>query len=126
MAHVILVDDDRTNSHLTKMLLEMDGFRVSTFPDLVRARAGITGGADALVIDCNLARGDNGLELLQAIRNAETAVSADTVVIMTSGDDRRRQEANLAGANSFLLKPYPPSTLSVEISRLLAGGGQGE
>jgi DNA-binding response OmpR family regulator len=122
MAHVMLVDDDRTNSGLIKMLLEMDGFTVTLCPDIARARAAAGDNIDAFVVDCNLARGDDGIDLLRAIRRGETAAPANAVVIMTSGDDRRRHESMHNGANGFLLKPYPPSTLSEEISAILASG----
>jgi two-component system, OmpR family, response regulator CpxR len=119
MAHVMIVDDDRTNSSLIKMLLEMDGFSVILCPDVARAKAAAGDGIDAFVVDCNLARGDDGIHLLQAIRQGETAAAANAVVIMTSGDDRRRQESFNNGANRFLLKPYPPSTLSSELTTIL-------
>jgi DNA-binding response OmpR family regulator len=120
MNHVMLVDDDRTNSGLIKMLLEMDGFTVTLCPDVARAKAAAGNEVDAFVVDCNLARGDDGIDLLQAIRRGETAAAADVAVIMTSGDDRRRQESLSNGANRFLLKPYPPSTLSNELTTILA------
>ena len=126
MAHVMLVDDDRTNSSLIKMLLEMDGFTVTLCPDIARARAAAGDNIDAFVVDCNLARGDDGIDLLQSIRRGETAASADAIVIMTSGDDRRRHESLYNRANGFLLKPYPPSTLSNEISTILARGDRSD
>jgi two-component system, OmpR family, response regulator CpxR len=122
MAHVMLIDDDRTNSGLIKMLLEMDGFTVTLCPDIARAKAAAGNSIDAFVVDCNLARGDDGIDLLQSIRRGETAAAADAVIIMTSGDDRRRHESMHNGADGFLLKPYPPSTLSNEISTILARG----
>jgi CheY-like chemotaxis protein len=121
MTSVILVDDDRTNSNLIKMLLEMDGFVVTSVPNLERAQLALASGADALIIDCNLSGGESGVELLRLIRAGQTAVAEETPVIVTSGDDRRNREAVQAGADSFLLKPYPPSTLSEELTRLLAG-----
>lgn len=119
MANIILIDDDRTNANLIKMLLEMDGFSVNVCPDLQHARELIQETTDAFIIDCNLARGDNGIDMLKAIRNGDTVVSKNVPVIMTSGDDRRSREADEAGANRFLLKPYSPNKLSEELSRLV-------
>ena len=119
MNTIILVDDDRTNTTLIRMLLEMDGFEVVVSPDIARAQNAAQNGADAFVIDCNLAQGDDGIELLQAIREGQTAVNSDIPVIMTSGDDRRQPEANKAGATKFLIKPYSPSTLSEQLNHLL-------
>lgn len=119
MANILLIDDDRTNAGLIKMLLEMDGFNVNVSPDLDKARQLIDPGTDAFIIDCNLAQGDNGIDMLIEIRNGLTAVPIDTPVIMTSGDDRRESEAEKSGATTFLLKPYSPSKLSNELTRLL-------
>jgi CheY-like chemotaxis protein len=119
MNTIILVDDDRTNTTLIRMLLEMDGFVVVVSPDIARAKNAAQNGADAFVIDCNLAQGDDGIDLLQAIREGQTAVNSDIPVIMTSGDDRRQPEANKAGATKFLIKPYSPSTLSEQLNHLL-------
>ena len=119
MANIILIDDDRTNANLIKMLLEMDGFSVKVCPDLQQARELIQETTDAFIIDCNLARGDNGIDMLKAIRSGETLASRSIPVIMTSGDDRRSKEADESGATKFLLKPYSPSKLSEELSRLV-------
>ncbi len=119
MHTVILVDDDRTNTTLIRMLLEMDGFKVVVSPDIARAQNAAQDGADAFVIDCNLAQGDDGIDLLEAIRNGRTAANSDIPVIMTSGDDRRQPDANKAGATRFLIKPYSPSTLSKQLNDLL-------
>jgi DNA-binding NtrC family response regulator len=124
MINVIVVDDDQANITLIKMLLELDGFAVKTYLSVDEAKAGVTADTDAFVVDYYLARGTSGLELLKAVRNGETAASPQAVIIMTSGDYRRQEDAVGAGANLFMLKPYPPETLSKEIERLLEQGGE--
>jgi two-component system chemotaxis response regulator CheY len=122
MHKIILVDDDRTNTTLISRLLEMDGFDVVACPDMERARLAAGNGADAFIIDCNLAHGDDGIELLKSIRNGMTDADPDIPVIMTSGDDSRGGNAEMAGATRFLVKPYSPGTLSTQLSELLEGG----
>ena len=122
MHTIILVDDDRTNTTLIQMLLEMDGFAVVACPDIQKARLAAGNGADAFIIDCNLAHGDDGIELLKSIRVGSTEAEPDVPVIMTSGDDSRGSDANLAGATRFLVKPYSPGTLSAHLSELLGQG----
>jgi len=119
MHTIILVDDDRTNTTLIRMLLEMDGFDVVACPDIERARIAAGNGADAFIIDCNLAHGDDGIELLRSIRVGSTEADPDVPVIMTSGDESRSGDAELAGATRFLVKPYSPGTLSTHLSDLL-------
>jgi two-component system phosphate regulon response regulator OmpR len=117
--HIIFVDDDRTNTILIKTILEMDGFVVTICPDVSRACDAAQNGVDAFVIDCNLAHGDDGVSLLKAIRSGRTAAELTIPVIVTSGDDRRCNDANKEGATQFLVKPYSPSILSEELNRLL-------
>jgi two-component system chemotaxis response regulator CheY len=120
MTNILLVDDDRTNANLLKMLLEMDGFRVAISPDLEQSRNKISNETRAFIIDCNLSKGDNGIDLLREIRAGETEAAKNAPIIMTSGDDRRAYEAEAEGATIFLLKPYSPNKLS-ELLRNLTG-----
>lgn len=120
MPQVILVDDDRTSVNLVKMLLELDGFTVTVCYDIASAKAAANAVTDAFVVDYHLRSGDNGLELIKAIRRGETAAAVDTLAILTTGDQRKENEAEQAGVNRFMLKPYPPSSLSKTINELLA------
>lgn len=119
MPNIIVLDDDRTNTELIKMLLELDGFQVKPCLTIEDALRVANQDIDALVIDCNLSRGTSGLDLLRQIRANETEAQANTIVVMTSGDIRREQEALELGANLFLLKPYPPENLSTTLNTLL-------
>jgi len=120
MGTLILVDDDRSSTTLLKMLLEMDGFEVIACPSTGQAVVAAENGVDAFIIDIYLAQGEDGLDLLRAIRSGSTLVSKDCPVIVTSGDDRRRGDAESSGANRFLLKPFSPSYLSELLSEMLA------
>ncbi|MCB9418464.1 MAG: response regulator [Ardenticatenaceae bacterium] len=122
MTNVIVVDDDLANTTLIKMLLELDGFTVGAYATVEEAKKKAAADTDAFVVDYYLARGANGLELLHAVRNSETAAPAQTAFIITSGDYRREDDALEAGADRFLFKPYPPETLSKEIEKLLNRG----
>lgn len=126
MTQIIVVDDDNTNSSLIKMLLELDGFSVETCEDQKNAEAAASAKTKAFVIDCHLARGRSGLDLLRAIRAGETKAKIETAVIITSGDYRREEESMKSGANLFLLKPYPPNALSEVINQILAQGATDE
>ena len=119
MANIIVLDDDKTNTDLIKLLLELDGFQVTPSLTIEEAVTASSQKIDAFVIDCNLSRGTSGLDLLQKIRNDETEAAADAVVIMTSGDVRLENQATELGADLFLLKPYPPEDLATTINNLI-------
>lgn len=120
MTNVLLVDDDRTSVNLVKMLLELDGFKVTVCYDIASAQAAATAETAAVIVDYHLRAGDNGLALVRAIRQGETAAATNTLTILTTGDQRKEEEAAAAGVDKFMLKPYPPSTLSQTIRDLLA------
>ncbi len=121
MLKIIVVDDDQTNITLLKMLLELDGFAVQSCGSVDEARALAEADTGAFVVDYHLTRDTTGLDLLRAIRSGETAASSATPVIITSGDYRRESIVMEAGADLFLLKPYPPSELSQTLTNLLGG-----
>lgn len=118
MTQIIVVDDDRDNSRLIKMLLEMDGYGVHLCPSIAKACDAAETGTTAFIIDYHLARGETGVELVSLIRDGQTGAPTDTPVIVTSGDERCREAALKVGANVFLLKPYGPSILTAELSKL--------
>jgi DNA-binding response OmpR family regulator len=120
MKRIIVVDDDQTNVSLLKMLLELDGFQVDACTTIEQAKTATANGVQAFVLDVNLSRGTSGIDLLRDVRAGETAAATDTIVIMTSGDHRRQSECQNAGADQFLLKPYPPNALSGYINDLLS------
>ena len=122
MHNIIVVDDDITNVQLLQMLLELEGYVVSPCTSIEEAVAATKANTKAYVIDWHLERNSSGLDLLNAVRAGGTSANKNAIVIMTSGDHRKENEALNAGANTFLLKPYPPDELSSVLSDLLAEG----
>ncbi len=115
---IIIVDDDPTNTALTKMLLELDGFTVTIAATLAAAREAAAPNVGAFIIDYHLTRGETGIDLLQDIRAGKTAVPIDCISIIASGDSRKEREVMEAGADLFFPKPFTVSTLVEELNRL--------
>ncbi len=119
MAKVLLVDNDATTVSLLRILLELDGYSVSvcSVPDQVLG-AVTRDSPDLVLMDVFLTGGD-GLDLLRKMR--ATPGMERIPVIMTSGMELS-EECARAGANGFLLKPYPPEHLSQVIKQNLDHG----
>ena len=120
MPSIIIVDDDYNNTKLMSMLLEMDGFQVTVSPNVQHAKKNAGADVDAFVIDVYLSPGEDGIAFLKQIRQGATAAPSNIPVIMTSGDDRKMETAREAGATDFLLKPFSPTDLSHELTKLLS------
>jgi CheY-like chemotaxis protein len=116
MAKVLLVDNDATTVSLLKILLELDGYAVSvcSAPEAVLGAVS-SENPDVVLMDVFLTGGD-GLDLLRKMRS--TPGMERIPVVMTSGMELS-QECRQAGANGFLLKPYPPDQLSQVIRQHL-------
>ena len=116
MAKVLVVDNDATTVSLLRILLELDGHTVLDCGLAPRVLETVfQEKPDLILMDVFLTGGD-GLALLRQIR-ADPA-TARLPVIMTSGMELSEQCAQ-AGANSFLLKPYPPEQLTAIMKQSL-------
>lgn len=113
----MIVDDDRTMNSLLKTLLELDGFAVVLAPrgDLVLSTA-LAEKPDAILMDVHIAEID-GLQVLQDLRRHPDLQALP--VIMSSGMDVEF-ECRAAGADAFILKPYPPDQLSSTLKKVIA------
>ena len=113
---VMIVDDDRTMNLLLKTLLELDGFAVVLAPrgDQVLSVA-LAEQPDAILMDVHIAEVD-GIVLLRQIRQHPSLKNMP--VIMSSGMDVG-VECRAAGADAFILKPYPPDELSTTLKKVI-------
>jgi len=113
---VMVVDDDRTMNSLLKTLLELDGYLVVMVSrgEVVLAQA-LAEKPDAVLMDVRMADAD-GLDLLRQMRRHPELRTLP--VIMCSGMDLE-QESQIAGANAFILKPYPPEQLTSTLKKVI-------
>jgi len=116
---VMIVDDDRTTVGLLQTLLELDGFDVVTLADVRTAfDTARAERPDAFLVDYHLADME-GTEFVLQLRG--DGAFQKTPVIMTSGLNRQ-DEADAAGADEFLIKPFDPGDLVKTLNRLLGIG----
>jgi len=112
MARVVLAEDDETMVQLLGALLRLDGFEVEVVqadedvPSAIQRLA-----PDMLVLDMVLAK-QNGLEILDRIRQMERGRRLYTLMI--SGLNVR-EECLRHGADDFLLKPFMPDELTSKL-----------
>jgi CheY-like chemotaxis protein len=69
-SHVLLVDDDRAVRDATRMLLRVEGYRVTAVSSLTEAMqtAGDDARLDLLITDYHLSEGETGLQIITALR----------------------------------------------------------
>jgi CheY-like chemotaxis protein len=126
MYHIVVVDDDRANTQLIQLILELDGYAVQVCPTISQALQSCTDETAAFIIDFHLAGGKTGEDLVALIRQGETPAPANTTIVVTSGDRRVHDRVLEAGADRFIQKPYSPSDLSAMLHQLIAAGNKAE
>ncbi len=100
---IALVDDDRNILTSVSMVLEAEGFNVTTYRDGAEALRGLTAEPpDMAILDIKMPRMD-GIELLQRLREK----SAMPVIFLTSKDDESDELLGLRmGADDYIKKPF--------------------
>ena len=118
MTKILIVDDDRATSGLLKTVFEMEGFKTVACPDAERVIAVMRRDKPDLVfMDYHLASTESLSIMIEIKADKELQ---DTPVIMTSGLDHS-EECLAAGAVLFVLKPFRPTNLMVDIRAVLEG-----
>ena len=112
----MIVDDDKTTVTLLQMLFEMDGFEVANIARGAKVlEAASTEKPDLFLIDYHLADME-GTTLTKTLR-ADPRF-AKTPIVIGSGMNVE-DEAKIAGANAFTIKPYEPRDLEALFRKLL-------
>lgn len=119
---VLLVDDDEVVLSLNAAALGAAGHEVWCTSDAPAARKAIAEGPDAVVLDLSLPGGEDGLDVLRAVRaDAETA-GLPVLVLSARSNPADRAKAEIAGADAFLPKPYNVRELVAVLDGLIATG----
>ena len=113
--NVFLIDDDKNILTSVSMLLETEGFKVSTFSDgETGLKAILESSPDIAVVDIKMPRLD-GIELLKKLRKTSNI----PVIFLTSKDTEIDELLGLKiGADDYITKPFSQKIL-VERIRIL-------
>jgi two-component system response regulator ChvI len=116
MANIALVDDDKNILASVSMLLEQEGYHVSTFSDGAVALTALTSAPpDLAILDIKMPRMD-GLELLRRLRQAQDL----PVIFLTSKDEEIDELMGLnAGADDYIRKPFSQRLLLERVRAVL-------
>jgi len=119
MAHILVVDDSPTETHIISVALEKQGHQVSTAVD------GNDGVAKATQLIPDLILMDvvmpelNGFQATRQLN--KQAATADIPIIMVTTKDQKTDKmwAERQGAKGYITKPFVEADLMQEVNRLL-------
>ena len=115
-AQILIVDDEPLNLKLLDRRLVQAGFQVFSAQsgrealDFLARKS-----VDAVLLDVNMPDMD-GLEVLRAIREAETWHFMPVLMLSADGDEQTVTRSYQLGANDYLVKPYDPQDLNLRLA----------
>jgi len=117
---VMIADDSKVVRVKTGRLLGAQQYQVVMAEDGLDAAQKIASALpDVLITDVDMP-GMSGLQLTRQLR-ASAATARLPIIMVTSDSEQLRAEANAAGVDVLLGKPYPEEQLLAHIQRLVSG-----
>ena len=123
--HVLIVDDEPDIIDATRLLLELEGFIVTSAQSIATLRGALMGcdlAPDLLISDFHLRDGETGLQVIDLVRDT---FKKDIPVILVSGDTANQKLLSDQPQVTFLTKPVDVEQL-LEKAIQLASEGQTE
>lgn len=121
MKRVLVVDDAVTVRMYHRQLMESVGFEVEEAANGIEAlEKGLSSKFDLFLVDVNMPKMD-GYRLVEEMRKKEELKAMPVIMISTESQNQDREQALLAGANLYVVKPAIASTLKAQAQMLAEG-----
>ena len=114
----VLIVDDSLSARSALMLIVNDaGYIAETAIDGLDAIEKMTNSRPTVILtDLEMPR-MNGLEMTQHIRGDENFRDIPVIMVTSRSTEKHRQQAEVAGVNSFINKPFDPAAVLVKLER---------
>ena len=117
-ARVLIVDDERQNRQLLEVMLEPEGFQLTTAASGEEALAMVAAAPPDLILLDIMMPGIDGYQVAGTIKG-NLATRNIPVIIITGLDDNPSTHVIGAGAEGFLAKPVDRAELCTQVRNLL-------
>lgn len=121
MHHILVVDDDPTNTKLLKFLLTDEGYEVTTVHSPTEALSMLANNVYDLIILDIMMPGMDGLEVCRRIRMTSTT---PIIFISARGEVKDKVTGLKAGGDDYISKPFDPNELLARTWAALRRTGQ--
>jgi two-component system chemotaxis response regulator CheY len=119
MAAILIVDDSPSMRRMVSFTLKEAGHQVSEAED---GRGALDAAAqvavDLVVSDMNMP-GMSGIELVGALRELPAFGRKPILMLTTETSDEAKRQAQAAGADGWIIKPFNPERLVAVVDKVL-------
>jgi two-component system response regulator PilR (NtrC family) len=117
MASVLVVDDERSMREFLEILLQKQGYQVSTAADVAGAMARLgQAPVDLVLTDLRLGR-ESGIDILRQAK--ESSPDTEVVVVTAFATTENAIQAMKLGAYDYVLKPFKVEELALVVQKAL-------
>lgn len=117
---ILLAEDNNYNQALARIILQRAGYEVDIAPDGEAAVDMTQHGRYQLVLmDVHMPKLD-GFEATKALRERPSLANLPIIALTAHGDDEFRAQAQLAGMNDYVVKPFDAKGLLLKVQFWLA------
>jgi len=118
---ILVVDDSPTVVKFVSFSLKNSGFNVVTAcdgMDAIEKISSLRDNVDMVITDLNMPNLD-GYSLIATLRQNDRHRNTPIIILSSEDGDGDRQRGMMAGATSYLVKPFKSATLLGEVSKIL-------
>lgn len=120
MTRICIVEDEPNIIEALKYLFEAEGWAVDVVSDGAEALAAIQETKPSLVVLDYMLPSLSGLAVAQKMRADRTLSALPILMLSAKGQQKDKQQAQLAGINVFMTKPFANSDLLDQVKALLS------
>ena len=120
MTRICIVEDEPNIIEALKYLFEAEGWAVDVVSDGAEALAAIQKTKPSLVVLDYMLPSLSGLAVAQEMRADRTLAALPILMLSAKGQQKDKQQAQLAGINVFMTKPFANSDLLDQVKALLS------
>jgi len=120
LSKILVVDDEPDTVNLTKVILEREGYWVTTASNGEEALTAVQNEPPDLILLDLVMPGKSGLEVCKILKSQSKTRNLPIIMFTALGRDVDRKLTSAVGADAHFMKPFTPPQLSVEVKHWLA------
>ena len=120
MVRMCVIEDEPNIIEAMRYLFESEGWEVAVVSDGAKAVAAVHEMRPSLIVLDYMLPNQSGLAVARELRDDSATASLPILMLSAKGQHKDKEQAQLAGINLFMTKPFANSDLLDNVKQLLA------
>ena len=120
MVRICVIEDEPNIIEAMRYLFESEGWEVAVVSDGAKAVAAVREMRPSLIVLDYMLPNQSGLAVARELRDDKATETLPILMLSAKGQHKDKEQAQLAGINLFMTKPFANSDLLDNVKQLLA------